>query len=112
MLTISQAEGLSKVTMRRRNAALTRLYEGGAPDYEASWAVDLSLLHATANAAKQSTKPSSRSAAEFAVLATAITTAITTADAARYPYTAHLGDDLLSSGSAERFEWGLEGRSL
>ena len=108
MLTISQAEGLSKVTMRRRNAALTRLYEGGAPDHEASWAVDLSLLHATANAAKQNTKPSSRSAAEFAVLATAITTA----DAARYSYTAHLGDDLLSSGSAERFEWGLEGRSL
>ena len=43
---------------------LALLKEGGMPDREAAWAVDLLLLYATANAAEHSTRESSSQAAD------------------------------------------------
>lgn len=83
---------------------LALLGEGGVPDSEAAWAVDLLVLYATANAAEHSTRQaSSRAAAEFS----ALTVEIAAADEELYPHIARLRDDLLSGGPA-RFQWGLD----
>lgn len=84
---------------------LALLREGGVPDREAAWAVDLLLLYATALAAERSNRrASSRAADEFSALATAISTA----DAARYPNVARLGAELLSGHGPDRFGWALD----
>ncbi len=84
---------------------LALLQEGGMPDREAAWAVDLLLLYATANAAEHSTRASSSQAAdEDSTLATVIATI----DASRYPHIAQLGDELLSGNGPDRFKWGID----
>jgi AcrR family transcriptional regulator len=83
---------------------LALLQEGGVPDREAAWAVDLLLLYATAQAAEHSTRKSSPQAADEDL---ALAAAITTADANTYPHIARLSDELLSGGPA-RFQWGLD----
>lgn len=87
------------------DAILGLLREGGIPDREAAWAVDLLLLYATALAAERSNRrASSRSADELSAMAAAISTA----DAARYPNVARLGTELLSGKGPDRFEWALD----
>ncbi len=86
------------------DALLGLLSEGGVPDSEAAWAVDLLLLYATANAAEQSTRRTLPDAAEKF---SALTAEIAAVDAAVYPNIAKLRSDLLSGGPA-RFYWGLE----
>ena len=84
---------------------LALLVEGGVPDRDAAWAVDLLLQFATAMATEQGArKVSSRAADEFSALAAAITRA----EAATYPEIARLGGELLSGSGATRFAWGLD----
>lgn len=86
------------------DAILALLKEGGVPDDEAAWAVDILLLYATAQAAEKSAwKASGKSKADFATLETAIREV----DAQVYPNIAALGEKLLSGGG-NRFEWGLD----
>lgn len=84
---------------------LALLQEGGMPDREAAWAVDLLLLYATANAAEHSTRESSAQAADLDSTFVAV---ITGADASRYPHVARLGNELFSGSGLERFQWGID----
>lgn len=87
------------------DAILALLREGGVPDRDAAWAVDLLLQFATATATEQGARHASgRAAEELSDLATAIANA----DAASYPQIARLGDELLSGPGATRFAWGLD----
>ncbi len=80
------------------------LGEGGIPDRDAAWAVDLLLQFATATAAEQSVrKRSARVVADIASLSDTIATI----NAARYPNIARLGSELTGGGGA-RFRWGLD----
>ncbi len=84
---------------------LALLQEGGVPDREAAWTVDLLLLYATANAAEHSTRESSsQAAAEDSALAAVLATI----DASMYPHIARLGGELLSGSGPDRFQWGID----
>jgi AcrR family transcriptional regulator len=83
---------------------LALLKEGGVPDREAAWAVDLLLLYATAVAAEHSTRKSSPQAIDED---SALAAAITAADTNTYPHITRLNGELLSGGPA-RFQWGLD----
>lgn len=84
---------------------LALLAEGGIPDRDAAWAVDLLLQFATATATEQGARHASgRGAAELSDLATAITNA----DATAYPNIARLGSELISGEGVGRFTWGLD----
>jgi len=84
---------------------LALLREGGIPDREAAWAVDLLLLFATAAAVEHGPpRPSSRTAAEESALAIEIAMS----DAERYPQIARLGNELLSGTGPDRFQWGID----
>lgn len=84
---------------------LALLREGGIPDREAAWAVDLLLLFATATAVEHGPpRPSSRTAAEESALAIEIAMS----DAERYPQIARLGNELLSGTGPDRFQWGID----
>ncbi len=85
---------------------LALLKEGGVPDREAAWAVDLLLLYATAVAAEHSTRKERGGAA--AEEDSALVAAITTIDASRYPHLAHLGDELFSGSGPARFVWAID----
>ncbi|PDS30546.1 TetR family transcriptional regulator [Rhizobium phaseoli] len=83
---------------------LALLNEGGVPDAEAAWAVDLLLLYATAQAAEKAAwKASSRSPSEFSSL----TATIEAADAEALPNITRLRGDLLSGGG-DRLDWGFD----
>jgi AcrR family transcriptional regulator len=84
---------------------LALLKEGGMPDREAAWAVDLLLLYATANAAEHSTRESSSQAADED---TALSAMIATVDASMYPNIARLDDELLSGSGQDRFQWAID----
>lgn len=84
---------------------LALLKEGGMPDREAAWAVDLLLLYATANAAEHSTRSSSSQAVDEDA---ALAEVIATADASMYPHVARLGNELLSGNGPDRFMWGID----
>ena len=102
MAMSTQPSGPSYLTLT--DAILALLHDGGVPDREASWAVDLLLLYPTALAVERGARTSAiREAEEFSALAAAIATA----DAGRYPNIARLGDELLLGG-VERFAWGLD----
>lgn len=84
---------------------LALLAEGGVPDRDAAWAVDLLLQFATATATEQGARHASgRATEEMSDLATAIATA----EAASYPHIARVGDELLSGPGDARFAWGLD----
>jgi Tetracyclin repressor-like, C-terminal domain len=84
---------------------LALLKEGGMPDREAAWAVDLLLLYATATAVEQGTRQSSAVAAEED---SDLVAAITTIDARVYPHIAQLGNKLFSGRGPDRFAWGID----
>jgi AcrR family transcriptional regulator len=102
MTMSTQPSGPNYLTLAESILAL--LHEGGVPDREASWAVDLLLLYPTAHAVERGARTSAtREAEEFS----ALETSIAAADSERHPNIARLGDDLLSGGP-ERFAWGLD----
>ncbi len=84
---------------------LALLAEGGVPDREAAWAVDLLLLFATAIAAEHGTRRSSSRAADED---SALAVALVTIDARMYPQLARLGAELLSGDGPDRFSWGVD----
>jgi AcrR family transcriptional regulator len=84
---------------------LALLHEGGMPDREAAWAVDLLLLYAAANAAEHSTRESSSQAADED---SALAEVIATVDASMYPHVARLSDELFSGSGLDRFQWGID----
>lgn len=106
--------GIARITMFTRPSGpnyfalletiLALLDEGGLPDREAAWAVDLLLQFATATAAEQSARKSSPQGVEES---SALRVEVDTVDASSYPHIARLGDELLSGGPA-RFQWGLD----
>jgi AcrR family transcriptional regulator len=84
---------------------LALLREGGVPDREAAWAVDLLLLFATATAVEHGPpRRPSQTASERSALAAEIATS----GPQRYPEIARLGDELLSGTGPDRFEWGID----
>ena len=83
-------------------ALLALLGEGGVPDREAAWAVDLLLLYPTAIAAERTSRT------DAALEHSALAARITTADPARYPVLARLGTDLISGAGPDRFTYGLD----
>ena len=84
---------------------LALLKEGGMPDREAAWTVDLLLLYATANAAEHSTRKSSAQATDED---SALAGVIATVDRNMYPHVARLGNELLSGSGPDRFSWGID----
>lgn len=87
------------------DGVLGLLREGGVPDREAAWAIDLLLQLATATAVEHGTpRPSSRTEVEELTLALQIATS----DAKLYPHIARLGNELLSGEGPDRFEWSVD----
>ncbi|MFD8749629.1 TetR/AcrR family transcriptional regulator [Kitasatospora sp. NPDC059577] len=83
-------------------ALLTLLQEGGVPDAQAAWGVDVLLLTATATAAEQSARDADPEAeAEHHALGEALRAA----PAATHPRIAALGDDLVSGAPEDRLAW-------
>ncbi len=91
--------------LRLLDSALALLRDGGVPDREAAWGLDLLLLYVTAVAAEHSTRQDTPAAAEED---SALSFEIAAADAGRYPQIARLGLDLLSGTGPDRFEWALD----
>jgi AcrR family transcriptional regulator len=85
-------------------ALLALLVEGGVPDREAAWAVDLLLLYPTAVATERTSRADPAEALERSALAVQVAAA----DPARYPTLARLGADLLSGEGPDRFTYGLD----
>ncbi|HUY79079.1 MAG TPA: TetR/AcrR family transcriptional regulator [Ktedonobacterales bacterium] len=102
MTLTTHPSGPNYLALVERILALLR--EGGIPDREAAWAVDLLLLYATADAAEHGARKSSAHAAAEDSAPAAV---VATADATTYPNIVRLGDELLSGGPA-RFQWGLD----
>ena len=102
MAMSTQPSGPHYLTMV--DTILGLLVEGGVPDRDAAWAVDLLVLFATAEAAEHSARRPSQAADGFASLIAAIATA----DAARYPHVARLGAELLSGDGDARIDWALD----
>lgn len=83
---------------------LALLAEGGIPDRQAAWGVDLLLLHATANALEKAEwGRSERFDGEFS----ALTEAVASVDATTHPNLARLGGGLMTGGPA-RGAWQLD----
>ncbi|MEU3055126.1 TetR/AcrR family transcriptional regulator [Streptomyces griseus] len=81
---------------------LSLLHEGGVPDGQAAWGVDLLLQVATATAAEHSARDESASAGEEW---NALAEALRSAPADTHPRIAALGDDLMSGTPAQRLRW-------
>ncbi|MFJ3219894.1 TetR/AcrR family transcriptional regulator [Kitasatospora sp. NPDC086801] len=82
-------------------AVLALLHEGGVPDGQAAWGVDVLLQVATATAAEQSARQGEQAEREQG----ALTDALRTAPADAYPRIAALGDDLVSGAPEDRLSW-------
>ncbi len=84
---------------------LALLAEGGVPDEQAAWGVDLLLLYATSMAVEHGTREANASEEdEF----NALTSALRSTSAASHPRIAALGDDLLSGPGPDRLTWGFD----
>ncbi|MEU1624892.1 TetR/AcrR family transcriptional regulator C-terminal domain-containing protein [Streptomyces sp. NPDC020096] len=83
-------------------AILALLHEGGVPDEQAAWGVDVLLQVATATAAEQSSRDRSIDAEDEH---NALVQALRDASADTYPRIAALGDDLLSGTPEARLTW-------
>lgn len=84
-------------------ALLALLHEGGVPPRQASWGVDLLLLHATATAAEHA---SHNEGDNDAAAWEALTDKVVNASPETHPRTAALGADLLSGPPTARLDWG------
>lgn len=83
-------------------AILVLLHEGGVPDAQAAWGVDVLLQVATATAAEQSARARSADAADER---NALADALRGVTAVTHPRIAALGDDLLSGTPEQRLTW-------
>ncbi|MDQ0376071.1 TetR/AcrR family transcriptional regulator [Amycolatopsis thermophila] len=83
-------------------ALLTLLHEGGVPDEQAAWGVDLLLQTATATAAEHSTR---RGLPGTADEENTLAEALRTASARTHPRLAALGAELLTGSGGERRRW-------
>ncbi|MEP7285360.1 MAG: TetR/AcrR family transcriptional regulator [Chloroflexota bacterium] len=84
---------------------LALLNEGGVPDREAAWAVDLLLQFATANAVEHGLlRPTPQPADEES----ALILELVNLEATLYPQIARLGAELFGGTGLERFEWSLD----
>jgi AcrR family transcriptional regulator len=86
------------------NTILGLLREGGVPDRQAAWAVDLLLLVMTAEAAEHTARDRERIVAGQSALALEMARA----DRGRYPHIADLDRDLLSGTGKGRLGWAMD----
>jgi AcrR family transcriptional regulator len=86
------------------NTILGLLREGGVPDRQAAWAVDLLLLVMTAEAAEHTARDRERIVAAQSALGVELAAA----DPGRYPHIARLGDELLSGTGMGRLGWAMD----
>jgi hypothetical protein len=86
------------------NTILGLLYEGGVPDRQAAWAVDLLLLVMTAEAAEHTARDRERILAGQSALGVEMAAA----DPGRYPHIARLDDELLSGTGMGRLGWAMD----
>lgn len=84
-------------------AILALLHEGGMPDAQAAWAVDVLLQVATATAAEQSVRNEDESAAEEEL--GTLLEAVRNADDSSHPRIVAIGEDLFSGTPEERLGW-------
>ncbi|TXS40307.1 TetR/AcrR family transcriptional regulator [Streptomyces sp. uw30] len=83
-------------------ALLALLSQGGVPDDQAAWGVDVLLQVATASAAEHAGQKDSP---HFAEEWNAVAAAVANASAAKVPHVAALGSELLSGTPQERQMW-------
>ncbi|MBV1853170.1 TetR/AcrR family transcriptional regulator [Catellatospora tritici] len=83
---------------------LALLDAGEVPPARAAWAVDLLLLHTTANAAEHATRARAGTAEQEW---DALTEAVRGLSADAHPHLAAVGDELLSGPPGDRITWGL-----
>ncbi|MEV5597413.1 TetR/AcrR family transcriptional regulator [Streptomyces sp. NPDC052496] len=83
-------------------AVLALLHEGGVPDAQAAWGVDVLLHVATATAAEQAVRDRDAAAEDEHE---ALVGVLRQADPATYPRIAVLGADLFSGTGEERLAW-------
>ena len=86
-------------------ALLQLLGEGGVPDGQAAWGVDVLLQYATATAAEQSTREQAVDAQDEW---DALTYAVDNADRTTHPRIAALAGPLLSGAPEQRLSWGFQ----
>jgi AcrR family transcriptional regulator len=86
-------------------ALLRFLHEGGVPDAQAAWGVDVLMQYATATAAEHSTRGQEIDAEDDW---DALTHAVHTADARTHPRIAATAGQLLSGAPGERLSWGFQ----
>ena len=83
-------------------AILALLHEGGMPDEQAAWAVDVLLQLATATAAEQSVRAENEAAAQEDL---ALMEAVRGADDAAHPRLAAVGEKLFAGPPEQRLSW-------
>ncbi|GAB3577493.1 TetR/AcrR family transcriptional regulator C-terminal domain-containing protein [Amycolatopsis endophytica] len=83
-------------------ALLALLHEGGVPDDQAAWGIDLLLQTATATAAEHSVRRGEPGAEDEE---SALVEALRTASGRTHPRLAALGSDLVSGTGPERRRW-------
>ncbi|GHB91392.1 TetR/AcrR family transcriptional regulator [Streptomyces umbrinus] len=86
-------------------ALLALLSEGGVPDGQAAWGVDVLLQVATASAAEHAGRDDAPGSGEEW---NAVAAAVENASAAEVPHIAALGSDLLSGTPQTRQTWGVQ----
>ncbi|WP_043427722.1 TetR/AcrR family transcriptional regulator [Cystobacter fuscus] len=100
---VSRPSGPHYLALLERLLAL--LAEGGVPDAQAAWGVDLLLLYATSTAVEHGSRgEAGNEEDEVNVLAATLRTL----SAASHPHIAALGDDLLSGPGTDRLTWGFD----
>jgi AcrR family transcriptional regulator len=97
---VSRPSGPNYLALAERLLRLLR--EGGVPDAQAVWGVDILLLFATAIALEHGTRHQGSGAEAEEE---ALERAIREADRNDYPTISELGSDLLSGSPKSRFDW-------
>jgi AcrR family transcriptional regulator len=98
---VSRPSGPNYLALVERLLSLLR--EGGVPDDQSAWGIDLLLLFATSLAAEHA----SRDGEEVPVPEEGFWAALRSAPSARYPCIAGIGADLLSGSPEARYAWGI-----
>ncbi|WP_405020424.1 TetR/AcrR family transcriptional regulator [Kitasatospora sp. NBC_00070] len=91
--------------LRLVETLLTLLEQGGVPDRQAAWGVDVLLQYATATAAEHATRGEAADAREEW---DTLTRALHGADPDTHPRTAALAPELVSGAPRQRLSWGIQ----
>src|SRR6187431_1726516 len=89
--------------LRLLDTILGLLGEGGVPENQAAWGVDILLAYPTFLAAERGSRAQPRNARDFADLATHVAAA----DPYTLPHVAAAGDEIVSGTPAARLRWGI-----